>query len=151
ARALAAGAPDPQRIGSRTHRGRRTRGRESDVTRVALIGLGMMGRNHLRVLTDLEDVQLVAACDQDAASVDAVSHEHSVAGYCSWEDMFEREQLDAAVVAVPTRFHMEVGLAALSHGLHVLIEKPIATNLEEGRRLVDAARAAHMVLAVGHI
>jgi UDP-N-acetylglucosamine 3-dehydrogenase len=121
------------------------------VTRVALIGLGMMGRNHLRVLSDLEGVELAAVCDQDAAAVDGVSHKLSIPGYRSWDEMFERETLDAAVVAVPTRFHMEVGLAALDHGLHVFVEKPIASTLEEGRRLVEAARDAHLVLAVGHI
>ena len=121
------------------------------MTRIALIGLGMMGRNHLRVLADLDGVELAAVCDQDAAAVDAVSRKHSIPGYRSWDEMFEREKLDAAVVAVPTRFHMEVGLAALGHGLHVLVEKPIATDLGEGRRLVDAAGSARLVLAVGHI
>jgi UDP-N-acetylglucosamine 3-dehydrogenase len=121
------------------------------VTRVALVGLGMMGRNHLRVLSDLEGVELAAVCDQDETAVDTVARAHSVAGYRSWEEMFERERLDAAVVAVPTRFHLDAGLAALARGVHVFVEKPIATNLEEGRRLVDAARDAGLVLAVGHI
>ena len=121
------------------------------MTRVALIGLGTMGRNHLRVLSDLDGAELAAVCDQDREAVEDVGRTHSIPGYCSWSEMLEREQLDAAVVAVPTRFHMEVGLAALAQGLHVLVEKPIATNLEEGRRLVDAAQAAQRVLAVGHI
>jgi UDP-N-acetylglucosamine 3-dehydrogenase len=65
--------------------------------------------------------------------------------------MLNREKLDAAIVAVPTRFHLEAGLAALSRGIHVLIEKPIAANLEEGRRLVAAAEGSGLVLAVGHV
>lgn len=121
------------------------------MTRVALIGLGTMGRNHLRVLSDLDGVELAAVCDQDVAAADAVSRKHSVPAYRSWDEMLERERLDAAVVAVPTRFHLDAGLAALSHGLDVLIEKPIATNLEEGRRLVEAARVGGRVLAVGHV
>jgi predicted dehydrogenase len=55
------------------------------------------------------------------------------------------------VVAVPTRFHREVGLAALDRGIHVLVEKPIAASLEEGRDLVEAAARARRLLAVGHI
>jgi len=121
------------------------------VTRVALIGAGAMGRNHLRVLSDLDGVELAAVCDQDEDAVAAISHKHSIPGYRSWDEMLDRERLDAAVVAVPTRFHLDAGLAALSHGLHILVEKPIATNLEEGRRLVRAAQAARLVLAVGHI
>lgn len=121
------------------------------MTRVALIGLGAMGRNHLRVLSDLDGVELVAVCDMDEAAVSAASQKHSVKGYRSWDDMLERERLDAAVIALPTRFHVDAGLAVLEHGLHALIEKPIATTLDEGRRLVAAARDRRRVLAVGHI
>ncbi len=121
------------------------------MTRVGLIGVGAMGRNHLRILSELDGTQLVAVCDSDAGAVEAVGRKHSIPGYASWDEMLERERLDAAIVAVPTRFHLEAGLAALEHGLHVLIEKPIATNLEEGRMLVDAARRAGKLLAVGHV
>ena len=121
------------------------------MTRVALIGLGAMGRNHLRVLSDLDGVELVAVCDLDPEAAGAASRKYSVPGYSSWGEMLDRERLDAVVVAVPTRFHMEAGLAAIDHGLHLLVEKPIASNLEEGRRLVNAAAAADLVLAVGHI
>jgi UDP-N-acetylglucosamine 3-dehydrogenase len=110
-----------------------------------------MGRNHLRVLSGLEGADLVAVCDQDATTVDAASRAHSIPGYTSWDEMLEREKLDAAVIAVPTRFHLNAGLAAFNHGLNVLIEKPIATNLEEGRKLLEAAERSRTVLAVGHI
>lgn len=121
------------------------------MTRVALIGLGAMGRNHLRVLGEIEGSQLAAVCDQDESVVDAASRKYSIPGYSSWNEMLERERLDAAVVAVPTRFHLDAGLAALRRGLHVLIEKPIATDLEEGRELVAAAKTAGRILSVGHI
>ncbi len=111
-----------------------------------------MGRNHLRVLADLDGSQLAAVCDQDESMLAAAKQKYSVPGYRSWTEMLDKEQnLDAAVVAVPTRFHLEAGLAVLNRGLHVLIEKPIATDLEEGRRLIAAARSAHRIFAVGHI
>ena len=121
------------------------------MTRVALIGLGAMGRNHLRVLGELEGVELAAICDQDRTAVEEASRKYSIPGYSSWDEMLEREHLEAAVIAVPTRFHAQAGLAALEHGLHVLIEKPIASSLEEGRKLVEAAAQAKRLLAVGHI
>ncbi len=121
------------------------------MTRVALIGLGAMGRNHLRLLSDLEGVELVAVCDQSQIAVASAVAKHGVAGYSSWDDMLDKEELDAAVVAVPTRFHVAAGLAALGRGLHVLVEKPIAPTLEEGRHLVQAAHDRHLVLAVGHV
>jgi predicted dehydrogenase len=83
--------------------------------------------------------------------VSAAREKHGMHGYSSWREMFDREDMDAAVVAVPTRFHREVGLAALDRGIHVLVEKPIAASLEEGRDLVEAAARARRLLAVGHI
>jgi UDP-N-acetylglucosamine 3-dehydrogenase len=121
------------------------------VTRVGLVGAGSMGRNHLRVLADLEGAKLVAVCDSDPATLAAVARKHHVATYLSWKEMFGREKLDAAVVAVPTQFHLQVARDALASGLHVLVEKPIAANLEEGRALIAAAAAARRMLAVGHI
>ena len=121
------------------------------MTRLGLIGLGAMGRNHLRVLSDLEGAELIAVCDQDAEVAAAAARKGSVQAYTSWDEMLRREKLDAAIVAVPTRFHLDAGLAVLNRGLHVLIEKPIAASLDEGRRLVAAASKAGRVLAVGHV
>src|SRR5260370_20532142 len=108
-----------------------------------------MGRNHLRVLTELEGVELAAICDQDAGLLEDAERKYSVPGYRSWDEMLDQARLDAAVIAVPTRFHCEAGLAAIEHRLHVLIEKPIAANLDDGRRLLSAARDPEKVLAVG--
>ena len=121
------------------------------MTRVALIGLGAMGRNHLRVLGDIDGLELVAVCDQDADIAAAAARKQSVQAYASWDEMLEREKLDAAIVAVPTRFHLAAALAALDRGLHVFVEKPIAANLDEGRELVAVAARRKRLLAVGHI
>ena len=119
--------------------------------KIAVIGLGRMGQNHTRVLKEMEGVELQAVCDQNGEAVAAVSSRFGVKGYESWREMLEREKLDAAIVAVPTRGHLEVGLGALAHGLDVLVEKPIATNLSEGHALVEAARSGKRRLAVGHV
>lgn len=121
------------------------------MTRVGLVGLGAMGRNHLRVLNELEGAELVAVCDQDPAQLAAAKRKYGVAGYRDWNEMFDRSDLEAAIVAVPTKFHFEAGRAALEHGLHVLVEKPIAASIEEGEALVQAAARAKRALAVGHI
>jgi UDP-N-acetylglucosamine 3-dehydrogenase len=110
-----------------------------------------MGQNHTRVLKEMEGVDLRAVCDQNADAAASVSGKFHVNGYESWREMLDREPLDAAIVAVPTRGHLEVAQGVLSRGLHVLVEKPIATNLSEGRALVDSARRAKRHLAVGHV
>ena len=119
--------------------------------RVAVAGCGVMGRNHLRVLSELVETELAAVSDQDSNAVAAASQKYGIPGFASWRDMLDQERLDALVVAVPTRIHREVGVAALERGLHVLVEKPITYTLEEGRTLVEAARRAKRMLAVGHI
>jgi len=121
------------------------------VIRIAVAGCGVMGRNHLRVLSSIEGAELVGVCDQSPDAVAQASEKYGVPGYESWREMLDAGRLDAMVVAVPTRFHCDIGVAALEGGVHVLVEKPIAYTLEEGQALVDAAKRAQRVLAVGHI
>jgi UDP-N-acetylglucosamine 3-dehydrogenase len=115
--------------------------------RVGLIGLGMMGRHHARVLRELPGVDLVAVAD-------AYGDPHGVAGgldvLSSVEELIA-QGLDMAVAAVPTGMHEEVGLALAEAGVHTLVEKPIAESAAAGRRLVDAFEARNLVGAVGHI
>lgn len=117
------------------------------VLRVGLLGLGMMGRHHARVLRDLEGVELVAIADSSGDP-------NRVAG--SLEvlqdvDALVAAGIDYAVVAVPTQSHEEVALELAAAGVHALVEKPIAHTLEAGRRMVDAFDAAGLVGAVGHV
>jgi UDP-N-acetylglucosamine 3-dehydrogenase len=121
------------------------------VTRVGLVGLGTMGRNHLRVLRELQEADLVAVSDISDAAVGWATDKYDVAGYRDHAEMFEREQLDAAVIAVPTGAHLEAGRAAFDRGLHVFVEKPIAATIDDGRALIDTATRAGRLLAVGHI
>lgn len=120
-------------------------------TRVGLVGLGTMGRNHLRVLRELEAVDLVAVCDLSGETLDWATRNYDVVGYREPAEMFEREKLDAAVIAVPTGSHLDASRAAFEHGLHVFVEKPLAPSIEEGHALIDAATRAGRLLAVGHI
>lgn len=115
--------------------------------RVGLIGLGMMGRHHARVVREVDGLELVAVAD-------ATGDPHNVAGGLPvLRDVHEliKAGIDAAVVAVPTGMHEEVGLALAEAGVHTLIEKPIAHSVEAGERLVKAFADHGVVGAVGHI
>ncbi len=115
--------------------------------RVGLIGLGMMGRHHARVVREIDGMELVAVAD-------ATGDPHHVAGGLPvLNDVHEliAAGIDAAVCAVPTGMHEEVGLALAEAGVHTLIEKPIAHSVEAGERLVKAFAARGVVGAVGHI
>lgn len=114
---------------------------------VGLIGLGMMGRHHARVLREIEGVELVAVAD-------AMGDPHGVAGATPMFDSVEGlidAGIDAAVVAVPTKFHEEIGLKLAAAGKHALIEKPVAHDLPAAERLVEAFDKAGVFAAVGHV
>jgi UDP-N-acetylglucosamine 3-dehydrogenase len=115
--------------------------------RAGLLGVGMMGRHHARVLRELEGVDLVAIADPGGDP-------HGVAGVLHVlpdVDALIETGIDIAVVAVPTRFHEEAALKLAAAGVHALVEKPLAHTIEAGTRMVEAFRDASLVGAVGHI
>ena len=119
--------------------------------KVAVIGVGSMGKNHARVYSELPEADLVAVADADQKLVAATAGKHGARAYTDYREMLEKEKPDAVSVVVPTAMHEEVGMAALEAGAHVLMEKPIAATVEEGRRLIEKARAVKKQIMVGHI
>lgn len=119
--------------------------------KAAVIGVGAMGRNHARILTDLKDVRLVAAADLDAEALRFVVKRYGLHGYTDYRKLLERERPDFVCICVPTSLHEEVALAAISRGVHILVEKPIATTVEAARHMIAAAQVQGVLLSVGHI
>lgn len=121
--------------------------------RVAVIGVGSFGRNHARVYHDLEKqgqgVKLVGVMDQDSAQAQAVAAQFGCSAFSTLEEMFGR--VDAASVAVPTLHHRAVAAALMAAGVDVLIEKPLASSLEEADELISLARANQRIAQVGHL
>ena len=115
--------------------------------RAGLIGLGMMGRHHARVLASLPGVDLVGVAD-------AGGDPNSVAGGRPLVDSIDKLielGLDYCMVAVPTIYHLEIGLALADAGVHAIIEKPLAHDTPSARKLSDVFAAKGLVGAVGHI
>ncbi len=117
--------------------------------RVAVVGAGAFGKNHLRVIHESDRAELVAVVDTDESRrADAAARYRCRAS----TDISELSGLaDAAIVATPTSTHAEIGCKLMELGLDVLVEKPIAPDLESARRLEDSARRAGRVLQVGHL
>lgn len=115
--------------------------------RAGLIGLGMMGRHHARVLREIDGVDLVAVADSSGDPHNAAAGLPFVK---SVEDLVAAG-IDMAVVAVPTGLHEEVGMVLAEAGVHTFIEKPIADSVGAGERLVEAFTSRGLVGAVGHI
>lgn len=119
--------------------------------RVAVIGVGAMGRNHARVYNEMPDVELVAVADLNSAMAAEAARLYRARAYTDYRAMLEETQPAVVSVVVPTQAHCQVTLDVLAAGCHVLVEKPIAATLKEGRRMIDRAAQLGRVLAVGHI
>jgi hypothetical protein len=118
--------------------------------RLGVIGVGIMGSNHARVLAGLSGIVLVGVADPDRGQRDLVNR---VLG-CPAVDNFEallKLGVDAVTIAAPTHLHEEIALVCIAQGIHVLVEKPIASSVEEGRNIIAAARRAGVTLMVGHV
>src|SRR5262245_42113633 len=118
-------------------------------TRVAVIGVGYLGRQHVRIYSQLDSVDLVGVVDTNPEIAQQVAREFHTVAYSSHAEMLGR--VNAVSLAVPTIAHSEIGCQLLSHGIDVLVEKPIASSTSEAEALIQAARDHHRVLQVGHL
>jgi UDP-N-acetylglucosamine 3-dehydrogenase len=119
--------------------------------RIGLVGLGSMGRNHVRVITNHAATTLGAVADPDG---DAVAAAVALSGAEAWSEplaMIRGAQVDAIVVAAPTTFHGPLAHAAIERGLPVLVEKPLAATHGEAVEIVRAGQAAGVPVQVGHV
>ena len=120
--------------------------------RAGVVGLGMMGRNHVRVWDEVvAEAELVAVADPDPAALTRATTGRRARGFEDVERMFAEEELDLVSIVAPTSLHRAVTLAALRAGANVLVEKPIAATREEALEMIAAASAAGRMLTVGHI
>jgi predicted dehydrogenase len=117
--------------------------------RIGVIGVGNMGQHHTRVLSRLKSVDLVGVSDVSVERGIEAASRYRTRYFENYLDLLQ--EVDAVCIAVPTRWHHAIGLAALKAGVHVLIEKPIAATIAEAESLVNAAAVAHCILQVGHI
>jgi len=117
---------------------------------IAVIGTGIMGKNHARVYDGLENVNLVAVCDVNEEAKEIAS-EFKANYYKDYKEMLEKESVDAVSICVPTKLHKEVALEVTKNKINLLVEKPIATTTEEAKEIIDAAEKNDVKLMIGHI
>src|SRR6478609_5996784 len=122
----------------------------SAALRIGVIGVGTMGSNHARVLAGLSGIEFVGVADPDRGQRELVTR---VLGCPAVNDLeaLLRLGVDAVTIAAPTHLHHEIALTCIGRGIHVLVEKPIASTVEEGREIIAAARKAGVTLMVGHV
>lgn len=126
------------------------KGGTKQVLRVGVIGVGVMGSNHARVFAGLSGIQLVGVADPDRAQRDLVTRALGCPAVPEVDALLDLG-VDAVTIAAPTHLHHRIALNCMSRGIHVMVEKPIASSVEEGREIIAAARRAGVTLMVGHV
>jgi UDP-N-acetylglucosamine 3-dehydrogenase len=119
--------------------------------RAAVIGLGAMGRHHVRVLGELPGVELVAVADMSEEAVGRITERALFAGYTDIAQMLDTEQPEFVSIVVPTSAHLPVAMLAIARGIHCLVEKPIAGTTADAWAMIGAAERAGVHLMIGHI
>ncbi len=123
---------------------------EVNPLKIGVIGVGVMGSNHARVLADMAGVNLVGVADPDRKQREHVGRTLGCAEFADADGLI-RSGVDAVTIAAPTHLHHAIALDCISRGIHVMVEKPIAPTVDEGRAIVAAARRAGTTLMVGHV
>jgi UDP-N-acetylglucosamine 3-dehydrogenase len=121
-----------------------------DPLKVGVVGVGVMGSNHARVFSDMAGVRLVGIADPDRKQRETVARAVGCVAFADIDGLL-RLGVDAVTIAAPTHLHHDLALECISRGVNVMVEKPIAPTVEEGRAIVAAARRAGVTLMVGHV
>ena len=117
--------------------------------KVGVIGVGRMGKYHAGILSELPEVELAAVVDIDSKVRKVIEDNFNAPGFESYKDLYGK--VDAAVVAVPTGLHFPITKDLLNAGIHVLLEKPCANNLDHARELFKIAEEKDLTLHIGHV
>jgi len=119
-----------------------------DRIRTAVVGAGKMGAIHAKVYSQLDDCRLVAVADSDLARAEALAKTYGCEAVCDCDSLIGR--VDAVTISAPTVHHCDLATRFINNGVAVMIEKPLAASVEQGRRIADLARRKNVIVAVGH-
>jgi len=119
------------------------------MVKTGIIGLGRMGRYHLNINDEMAESEIQMLCDPDAKIREAVAANYNYEMTADFNDMLKK--VDAVTIAAPTKYHYDIAKKCLQEGKHVLVEKPITTNIEQATELFDIAVKKDLVLHIGHV
>ncbi len=122
-----------------------------DITRVGVVGVGHLGAHHARIYAEILGCRLAGVVDVCEERAAAVGESLGVPYFTDLDRFVAECRLDAASVVVPTSLHYDVARALMDRGIHVLIEKPVTTRVEQAEELLRLAGKNHLVLQVGHV
>ncbi len=119
--------------------------------KACVIGVGNMGRHHIRIYSENNRVDLVGICDRDQKLGAYYSDKYETRYYENYVEMIKQEKPDILSLATPTSTHNQIGKEVLNHGIHLLVEKPISDTINNAMDLINTAEKKNLVLLVGHL
>lgn len=121
----------------------------SNLIKVGVIGVGYLGRFHALIYSKMPQVELIGIVDVNIERAQVVAQEAGCQVFSKADDLLGK--IDAVSIVVPTTAHLEIAKPFLEHGVHTLLEKPIASTSEEGKQIVQLAEAGKALLQIGHL
>lgn len=122
-----------------------------NICRFAVIGVGKMGQTHLRVLSHLSGARVVGICDTDVKLGERIAAIYNTKFYPKYRSLAESVQFDAAIISVPTSYHLKVATECLETRIPILIEKPLAPTVGQCEKIIDLSRKFQTLASVGHL
>lgn len=119
--------------------------------RVGVIGVGYWGQNHVRVLSGLNDVEDLSVCDLNIDVAKLVAKKYQISWYADFREMIKKESLDAVTICTPTSTHSSIAIKVIEMGVHVFIEKPMTSTIEEAIAIINKAEEVGVKIMVGFI
>ncbi len=119
--------------------------------KIAVLGAGYMGQNHVKILSSLPDVNLTSICDIDSAKTRMLAKQYQINEYQNIDSLIASEKLDAITICLPTTLHYETAILTIKKGIPTFIEKPISATVKEAENLVAIAKRYQVPVMVGHI
>lgn len=124
---------------------------KKSMVNIAVLGGGYMGQNHVRVLTTLGNVNLLAICDKEPKKAEKLANQYKLKPYADFRKLLETEELNAVSICLPTSLHFQAGYLAIKKGLHTFMEKPITSKIDEAKKLINYSKKQKLKIMVGHI
>ncbi|OGF20695.1 hypothetical protein A2316_02790 [Candidatus Falkowbacteria bacterium RIFOXYB2_FULL_38_15] len=118
---------------------------------VAVIGVGNMGKNHLRIYSEIPTVRIVSISDLNPVLIRALATQYQLNAYIDFREMLDREKIDIVSICVPTSKHYTTARECIERGINVLLEKPIADDLRQALDLLDLSKKMSVKFLVGHV
>lgn len=120
--------------------------------KVAVIGTGIMGRNHIRIIKNFPEVKEVVICDVNENALRQTAKDFGIEKtYLDYKKILKKESPDCVIIATMTNTHKDIALEAMNSKVHVLVEKPIALNLKDAKIMIDTAKKNNVIFTVGHV